>query len=95
MLCPGENECFCDGYGICFEEGQKGLKEWTDLLEVKKKVENEIYYLRYNDTKHVVRVNATLHGKRKELQAELQRLREDAYRRGEDPEIRALSVERV
>lgn len=93
-VCPSEHECFCDGYGLCFEDGQDGLKAWTDLREVQKQVDIEIHYLRYNDTtESVARVNDTLHRRRHELEAQLQDLRDIAYRRGEDPGIRARSVE--
>ena len=60
-----------------------------------KKVDTEIYYLQHNDTEYVAIVNDTFHGRRKELDAELQRLREDAYCRGEDPAVRALSLQRM
>jgi Protein of unknown function (DUF3431) len=92
-VCPSELECFCDGYGLCFEEGQNGLKEWIHLKAMKKKVEVEIYYLRYNNTEYVATVNDTLHKRRDELETQLQSLRETAYRRGEDPAIRAHSVQ--
>lgn len=92
-VCPSEHECLCDGYGLCFEDGHSGLNKWTELWAAKRSVENEIYYLRYNDTKYVEMVNDTLYNERDALAAQLHLSRETAYRRGADPKIRALSLD--
>lgn len=92
-VCLSEHECLCDGYGICFED-EGSLRRWYALRERKKGVDEEIYYLRYNASDYVNAVSDTLHEKSRSIGAQLQILKEKAFRRGGDPRVQALATGR-
>jgi predicted translin family RNA/ssDNA-binding protein len=57
-------------------------------------VDEEIYYLRYNASEYVNAVEGGLRDKSRIMGARLERLKESAFRRGEDPKVRALAAGR-
>jgi hypothetical protein len=95
-FCPSQHQCYCDGYGICFPGRDAGLKAWLDLLRDKELLDERLNKLWKQGEK--VRMG----NKYKKAQAERTRvgillddMREEAVRRGFDPETRARECGRV
>jgi hypothetical protein len=54
----------------------------------------DIYYLRYNASEYVERVEGGLREKSRIIGTQLQKWKEGAFRRGEDPKVQALAAGR-
>jgi hypothetical protein len=85
-VCPSEHECLCEGYGICFED-EESLGSWYALRGKQKEIEREIFYLQYNASDSAHAVADTLRGKSEGMKTELEILKKEAFRRGEDAGI--------
>lgn len=86
-FCPNTHQCYCDGYGICFE-GDAGLDHWLGVLHQREKVDNkrmELFDKGRQGTDKYKQLSAQSQG----FTAQLDWLREQALRRGADPRIRA------
>ncbi|KKY17925.1 hypothetical protein UCRPC4_g05297 [Phaeomoniella chlamydospora] len=91
-FCPSMHECYCDGYGICFE-GEKKLQEWLDILKQKEDADGQIDGLKEagDETSKAVQ---DAKEKSEELTNTLKDLQAKAYAAGQDPKQRALSAGR-
>ncbi len=94
-FCPSQHKCYCDGYGICFEGGDAGLKKWLDLLREKELVDLRLVKLwekgveaRASEKYKKVKQQSGQLGK------QLDDMRESAVRRGFDPQTRAIACGR-
>lgn len=94
-FCPSQHKCYCDGYGICLEGGDEGLKAWLNILRQKELVDNQLRDLwdkggkaregeKYKRLKH----ESAQMGNR------LDELRLQAITRGYDPKTRAAECGR-
>ena len=92
-MCPSEFECLCDGFGVCFQD-EGDLGRWYELRERLKGVDEEIYYLRYNASEYVDAVEGSLRERSRIMGAQLQSLKESAFRRGEVSKVQALAAGR-
>jgi hypothetical protein len=93
-FCPSQHQCYCDGYGICFGgTTEAGLQHWLDLLKQREKADARLDGLRQNNPNDVEAIAATTR-ERDALNTELDRLKQEAYTRGEDPRNRALECGR-
>ncbi|KIX00911.1 uncharacterized protein Z518_09976 [Rhinocladiella mackenziei CBS 650.93] len=86
-FCPSQHQCYCDGYGICFE-GEIGLQNWLATLREKEKVDERLVQLWDAGEKGGERYKRLARDSKRfgEL---LDQSRETAVRRGFDPKIRA------
>ena len=94
-FCPSQHKCYCDGYGICFEGGDEGLKAWLNLLRQKELVDQDLVKLwgkgpTIRETKRYKAVKM----KSTEMGRLLDDMRELAVRRGFDPKTRATECGR-
>jgi hypothetical protein len=104
VYCPAENTCYCDGYGICFGGRQKfadyfakqkkrneqfdELEGYTKRLD---KAKEEGTTLQFTDAEQA-RIQ-TLQKDISQMDTELEELRIQANKRGEDPKNRAEETE--
>jgi hypothetical protein len=87
-FCPSQSRCYCDGYGICFEGGEAGLKGWLDVLRRKETANEELVALYKSGVQtgeHYKRLGHEV----KQYARQLDALRDAAIERGHDPRIRA------
>jgi hypothetical protein len=93
-FCPSQHECYCDGYGICFGgRTDAALQHWLDLLKQRENADERLQAIWRNSPDDLHSITATI-DKRDALNAELERLKQEAYKRGEDPRNRALECGR-
>jgi hypothetical protein len=93
-FCPSQHQCYCDGYGICFGgTTDAALQNWLDLLKKLERADAELDDLPRSSPEELRSLTAA-RADRDTLNAELERLRREAYRRGEDPRNRALECGR-
>jgi hypothetical protein len=93
-FCPSQHQCYCDGYGICFGgTTEAGLQNWLDLLKQRERADEMLDALRQNDPNNLGALAATS-GERDQLNKELDRLKKEAYKKGEDPRNRAMECGR-
>jgi hypothetical protein len=95
-FCPSQHECYCDGYGICFGDATgDNLQHWLGLLKMREYLDEKLKDLRQeyagNRDENEVTV---VESEKSEVVATLDRLKAEAYRRGEDPRNRALEAGR-
>jgi hypothetical protein len=104
VYCPAENTCYCDGYGICFGGRQKfadyfakqkkrneqfdELEGYTKRLD---KAKEEGTTLQFTEAEQA-RIQ-TLQKDISQMDPELEELRIQANKRGEDPKNRAEETE--
>jgi hypothetical protein len=104
ILCPAMNTCYCDGYGYCFGGRQKFADyfekqdarnaKWQKLDEYNKREDDAKKDGKdpgFNETE-----KATISELRNEIGAmdrEMDALREDAKKRGDDPKARREETE--
>ncbi|KAK7545269.1 hypothetical protein IWX49DRAFT_433048 [Phyllosticta citricarpa] len=93
QYCPEEHSCYCDGYGICFGSAEQYRQFWFVRGEreylVKKLTSMKMIQFRgdaamVKETEHQIT----------QLRVEEQRQLQEAWKRGEDPDMRALEAER-
>lgn len=88
-FCPSQHRCYCDGYGVCFGgTTDAALQHWLDLLKQRERADETLGALRSHDPDNMAALVSTTMEK-DQLNAELDRLKEAAYKRGEDPRNRA------
>lgn len=92
-FCPAVNICYCDGYGVCFGGAQK-LQDWMDILEKRDASDTELDALLEAGQGEASESIKFLRAQSEELNQELSRLKEEAFKRGEDPKNRALEAGR-
>ena len=94
VFCPSQHECYCDGYGVCFGgTTEAGLQSWLDLLKQRERADERLDELRRSSPDDLKSIAAASE-ERAGLNTDLERLKEDAYTRGEDPKNRALECGR-
>ncbi|KAI9804321.1 MAG: hypothetical protein M1833_007128 [Piccolia ochrophora] len=87
-FCPPTNECYCDGYGVCFGSARK-TDEWFELREARKNIETKLEEARESN-----RSTAELRRRAVALDVYLAQTLNEALERGMDPRERALEVGR-
>lgn len=88
--CPKMNQCYCDGYGICFG-GPDAFKHWFDLRDQERAMTGNISVLHDKGKNEEAK---TLEIQRNTMRAELERLKKEAFDRGTDPKNRAVECGR-
>ncbi|KAJ9646774.1 uncharacterized protein PV06_10477 [Exophiala oligosperma] len=91
-FCPSQHRCYCDGYGICFE-GEAGLQNWLAILKQRERLDEKLASLWDSGVRGGEKYKR-LAAKVKRKTELLDRLREDALRRGFDPALRAAECGR-
>jgi hypothetical protein len=93
-FCPSQHQCYCDGYGICFGgTTEAGIQNWLHLLKQRERTDETLKALEQNNPTDLGAPAATI-GQRDQLNKELDALKEEAYKRGEDPRNRAMDCGR-
>lgn len=94
--CPAMNTCYCDGYGICFG-GVHKLEEFEAIVKQRDEKQSELDKLKDGLGK-----NVDIHERLRELQKEIdernqviEKLRQEAYARGEDLKNIKAEAERL
>lgn len=104
IYCPAENTCYCDGYGICFGGRQKFADYFAKQAERNKQFEELNGYTKQEDKAKeegkTFEFNEVQQARMQELQSniskmdkEMEQLRGEALKRGEDPKNRAEETE--
>ncbi|KAF2631787.1 hypothetical protein BU25DRAFT_437472 [Macroventuria anomochaeta] len=104
VYCPAMNTCYCDGYGICFGGRQKfddyvkkqddRNAKWTQLEEFNKRADKAKEEGKEPDFTDAEKLTMdTLRNTIGDMDVELDKLREDARKRGDDPKLRAEEME--
>lgn len=105
FVCRDQHECYCDGYGICFED-VAAFDRWFEIRGLKAEAQSqlEIYIARvqaYHDFREYGKLDGleveepegakdeALKGRVKELERELEDMRSAAVERGTDARVRA------
>ena len=94
-VCPVEHVCYCEAYGVCFGTEGEGYQEWMDMEKVWWGVQDELYDLALRDMQepqkgwlqspHAVELEEFV----KFLRLEMQKRRDEAMVRGQNPRRRA------
>ena len=79
--CPEESVCYCEGYGVCFEGGEKDYWEYLDLKEWRQQLIHEIVHGEMEGTIEDDKV-MELEGQILGLEKEISRRWEEALARG-------------
>ncbi|KAI9799998.1 MAG: hypothetical protein M1833_003527 [Piccolia ochrophora] len=87
-LCVPMNECYCDGYGVCFGSAQK-CAAWFDLREDKRKLDVEMHEAREKG-----QATDKLDHRITDAEREMRRRTEEALTCGDDPRCRAEEMGR-
>ena len=90
-FCPSMHKCYCDGFGICFG-GEKQLDYWLQLLKKRENLDDVVDGLEKKGEKDLKKKAEKL---KPEMDRELDRLKNEAYERGERPEERAKECGRA
>ncbi|XPS74173.1 hypothetical protein M3J09_006293 [Ascochyta lentis] len=104
VYCPAMNTCYCDGYGICFGGRQKfddyikkqddRNAKWTQLDDFNKRADKAKEEGKESDLTDAEKLTMdTLKRTIGDMDAELDKLREEARKRGDDPKLRAEETE--
>ncbi|OAP58462.1 hypothetical protein AYL99_07552 [Fonsecaea erecta] len=93
-FCPPTHRCYCDGYGLCFEGGARGLRAWLDARTEKAGLDEHLRALWAAGDRGGSDAFRRLKNRSGELGRELDRARERALRRGFDPQTRAAACGR-
>ncbi|KAH0845675.1 hypothetical protein FOPE_11998 [Fonsecaea pedrosoi] len=95
-FCPSPHRCLCDGYGVCFEGRERGLRRWLESFDAKEGLDAQLLALGTgadgggrSDSDSDSNTFKDLKNRRGRLGRELDRARELAVRRGFDPRTRA------
>ncbi|KAL9108655.1 MAG: hypothetical protein Q9227_006601 [Pyrenula ochraceoflavens] len=80
-FCPSQDDCYCDGYGICFG-GDDKLQEWLDTLRRMELVGDQLKDLADQELGDSPE-SLELQQKREALNGLVQKLKQDAYDRGD------------
>ncbi len=93
-FCPSQHQCYCEGYGICFEGSEKGLQRWLDMMKSKKKVDKKIESL-WKKGKGGSQRYEELAWESERIGVELEEMKQKAMERGRDPRLRAEDCGRL
>ena len=89
-FCPSQHKCYCDGYGVCFEGGDEGLRNWLNLLHEKEVIDRKLLAMwQKGEAARAGEKYKRLKHESAEIGGKLDSLREQAVRRGYDPQTRA------
>lgn len=91
-FCPPEHSCYCDGYGICFGGGVE-FDNWLKVLR-QREVKDEIIRVFREAGKGESQEVQALQKEANALNAEVNRLIDDAIKRGMSPQARAVECGR-
>jgi len=85
-FCPAMHECYCKGYGVCFGSAED-LNAWLALRR-----EQQGLLMEYGKEMEAGRDTTELLGRINAMEGQLQRDRDEALRRGEDPLNREAAI---
>lgn len=105
VFCPAQNSCYCDGYGVCFG-GRQNYQDFMDKMDVRNKRYEEMDAIQSKKTKaeeegrkfpgfteaETKKIDELEKIVRK-LDAEMEVTRNEAFKRGEDPNERMKETE--
>ena len=92
-FCPDPHYCYCDGYKVCFES-KNASDAWYAMKDEKDKINNE-----HNEWKELQTAagkpttNETIEHEIHRLESVLDRLKQEAIARGDDPVARKKALE--
>lgn len=92
--CPSPHQCYCDGYGVCFEGRENGLQRWLKVWKTKDSLDERMTKLRKKG-KMETRMYKALMEESERIGGMLDGLREEAIERGRNPRLRAESAWRL
>ena len=104
VYCPSANSCYCDGYGICFGGAVK-YAEWFTMMDERNKLYDELNVYnnekkeaedkgrKFEFTKDAQEKMKELEDKIHKLDPQMEKLRSEAFKRGEDPKSREMETE--
>lgn len=93
-FCPSQHRCYCDGYGVCFGgTTDENLLAWLKLLRERELLDDELNELRKDEALNKDRV-VEAEAEKLRVNTRLEELKNEAYKRGEDPGERALECGR-
>ncbi len=91
--CPSQHQCYCEGYGICFEGREVGLQAWLGVLRARERVDEKIRGLERRGK--MGKGYGALVGESERIGRRLGEMRDEALRRGGDPKVRAEECGRI
>ncbi|MCJ1405333.1 hypothetical protein MMC11_008560 [Xylographa trunciseda] len=94
-FCPDPHRCYCDGYGVCFES-KAALDAWFTLDTTRKDAEDEYREWKEmprEDDSDVEEQNGIYEQDIHSMVTELDRLKEEAIARGDDPTNRRIALD--
>ena len=80
-FCPSQDECYCDGYGICFG-GDNQLQDWLNVLRQREIADEELGKLAEDKSSDEATVHEYLR-KREEINKTVEQMKHEAYERGD------------
>lgn len=105
QYCPSMNNCYCDGYGICFG-GREKFQYFIDKLDARNKLQEDLDAKKNREKENAAREGADyktpkdvkdkmdeLEKTIKEMDTELEGLRTNAFKAGEERKNRELEME--
>lgn len=90
-LCVDEHICYCDGYSVCFG-GRKEYEHWYDLHKEKRRLEEDRNSMKQKQDQGQEEKLPVIETRLKELDREMEKLKQDALRNGLNPEFRAREL---
>ena len=91
-LCPLENDCYCDGYGVCFG-GSAEYQDWLNKLKEREILDDAVQALS-DEGKGLSEIAVRKREQADKINSELNRLTDEAYKRGDEPRNRAIECGR-
>jgi hypothetical protein len=85
--CPSMQDCYCGGYGVCFEGGMEGLFGWLRALKVREKADFRLAVLREKGRTEGPAWDRAVQEVVEKGNA-LARWKEEAVRRGQNRDVR-------
>ncbi|KAL9619574.1 MAG: hypothetical protein Q9160_005850 [Pyrenula sp. 1 TL-2023] len=93
-FCPAQHKCYCDGYGICFGgTTDENLQGWLNLLREREILDDELDELKKDEAGNKDRL-VEKEAEKLRVNSRLEEWKREAYKRGEDPEERAVECGR-
>ena len=89
-FCPDPHQCYCDGYGVCFES-KAASDAWFALDTSRKELEDE--YREWQETNRNDVQARTYEDRIEDMKSELERLKVEAIARGDDSARRKEALE--
>ncbi|KAK8207500.1 hypothetical protein IWZ01DRAFT_368499 [Phyllosticta capitalensis] len=94
QYCPAEHSCYCDGYGLCFGSAENYQRFWSVRRE-REYLQNNMASMQAIQFKGDAQQIENIEHQIFLLQAQEEALVEEAWKRGKNPDMRAVEAERI